>query len=99
MKHHHNLPLFVYLALAILVAGFVGALPAAHAASLHAPHAADAPNAPDRQCSLVTCDAFTLDATLLVTLFAAIVVLLVGSSFDLPLYVRLILDPPPRFIP
>ena len=99
MKDQNSQSQLHRLVLAILIVGFAVALPAAHAASLHAPHAADTPDAPDRQCSLVACGAFTLERASVLLAFAAIVLTLIGPRFNPPPHVRLALDPPPRFIP
>ena len=99
MKQLYSPSILGCLVLAMLIASFAIALPSAHAASLHTPHTANTPTAPDRRCSLAACGVFTLDGTLLLIPFAAIILALIGSRFDPPLYVRLILDPPPRVIP
>jgi len=92
MKRLLSAPLLHILTLALIVLGVAIALPLAHAAGLHAPHA----GAADRDCSLSACGAFLphVFAPLLAIVLTAIALLDLRSSA--PLSIPLIIDPPPR---
>ena len=87
-----------YLLVAALIVGVVVALPAAHAASLQAPHANNGVGIIDRHCSPATCDAFTPSLVMSLMALVCIAAVLVDPRSGNVLYLPPALDPPPRLI-
>jgi len=84
------------LMVALLIAGVMLALPAAHTISLHASHANHVPSAPDRDCSLSTCGALVLEQVYLFAL-VSLVLMLIDLRPILRVHIPRPIDPPPRF--
>ena len=86
-----------YMWVAALIVGVAVALPAAHTASLHAPHASNGAGSADRHCSLATCGAISLVG--LPVLFTPTTLMLSIVELRIVLVRKnpLTLDPPPRF--
>jgi hypothetical protein len=79
-----------------LIMGVALALPAAHTQSLHAPHASQRADAPERSCSLNACGAFLLDRALPLLGFTSLLTLLLNLRPHTPLRITAVIDPPPR---
>ncbi|HEY4690708.1 MAG TPA: hypothetical protein VIK33_15440 [Anaerolineae bacterium] len=86
-----------YLMVAALIVGVALALPMAHTASLHAPHANSGVGAVDRHCSLATCGAVSLVGMPVLFTLATLVLSLTELRIVLARKNPLTLDPPPRF--
>ena len=96
MRQTATVIFFRSLILVMLIIGMAISLPVAHALSLYTPHAAPGPQAPERDCSLATCGAYTLDGAALLSMLVIVIAALLELRLDIPLYIPPLIDIPPR---